>query len=117
LQGMMAALLRGDRLGGGCHVETSSLSGWLVYMGAQYMKLPPAFEEECRPYIFRDDDPLGGVPGFHLAQCKDGRWIQLAILNRPYWEHAVAALDIDWTLEDERYKGGPRSFVRDEDRN
>jgi crotonobetainyl-CoA:carnitine CoA-transferase CaiB-like acyl-CoA transferase len=116
LSGMMAALVRRDRLGTGCRVHTSLLSGMVFYGSAGFLQLPPAFRAEFQPTIFRDEDPLGGVPGFHLARCKDGRWIQLAVLNRPYWERAVVPLGMEWTLQDERYKGGPRSFTRDEDR-
>ncbi len=80
-QGILSALLARERSGQGQRIESTliaaatahTLTGWQVPLGEEeaYAALANA------PLQFKDPHDMGTI-GYTIAECKDGRWLQVA---------------------------------------
>lgn len=61
-------------------------------------------------------DPHNTMPGYRIAECSDGQWIQSGSAGGRIFDNLMRALDIDFYFSDPRYKDGPaRLSVADRD--
>lgn len=98
--GILLAIIARYRTGKGQEVNTSLLGSqaWLGSLGLQaYL-----YFGFTTPPVARDK---GGNPFWNIYQCKDGKWIVLAMLfSDPYWEEFCEATGIKHLLNDEKFK-------------
>ena len=97
-QGIVASLYWREKTGRGRAVETSLMSGALLYTGA-------AAGGDMKHRSFYDT-PAGGGPFYSLFQCADGIWIQLGCIHGGFVDRAAAAMGIADVMSDPRYGEG-----------
>ncbi len=98
LAGVLGALFERERTGKGRHVEVALADAALAFNALNlHRELPPRGEDEL----------TGGVPGYRLYRCRDGRFLALAALEPRFWSlfcEAVAKPDL-LPLHRERARG------------
>ena len=97
-QGIVASLYWRERSGRGRAVETSLMSGALLFNGA-------AAGGDMKHRSF-SDTPAGGGPFYSLFECADGSWIQLGCIHGGFVDQAAAAMGIAHVMSDPRYADG-----------
>ncbi len=130
VQGILAALRVAWITGRGQLVETSLLRGttapnnpWRRFDGAdspadRYPGQDNA-DDALRGELVPDrheTDPLTAIPSQLCTQAKDGRWIMHAHVQHDLFRAWTEAIGLGWIWQDERYRGAPTSFRKDEDR-
>jgi crotonobetainyl-CoA:carnitine CoA-transferase CaiB-like acyl-CoA transferase len=116
-QGVMAALLARQRTGLGDHVRTSLLQG----ISAAVMRLqfkreaddqgpPPGTTDADRHILLR-----GLMLTFLVAECKDGRFIQMCARQDAHFRNWLVALGLEDCLTEPRYAKAPMGFATVED--
>lgn len=113
LIGVLAALHHRDRTGRGQHVETSLVQSLFVYSYDGLLHPDPAKTRAMS--LVQGRDPHNTSPGYRIARCKDGRWIQSGSFGPGIFENFMRALGIDEYFLDQRFSAGVWS-LGDEDR-
>jgi len=97
--GVVAALLARERFGVGQKVALSLLQSWVAIQGlnlSSYLLLGKEYEREKRTAA---NEPL-----YNWYQCRDGKWIALAMIQGDrYWSSLCKALGIETLCDDPRY--------------
>jgi len=107
--GVLAALhaRRGD--GRGQKVETSLAQANFVY---SYDGARGETEEISEGLSHKQGrDPHNVMPGYRIARCADGRWIQSGSANGKILHNMMRALGIDAFFAEERLRKGPRDMA------
>ena len=84
--GIVAALCQRERTGLGRRVETSLMSGALLYT--------PKVVGEQLPVHPMSSSPQGGGPFYSVFECSDGRWIQLGCIHSGFVDLAAAVIGV-----------------------
>ena len=106
-QGIVASLYWREKTGRGRSVETSLMSGALLFNGA-------AAGGNLKHRSF-GDTPAGGGPFYSLFECADGSWIQLGCIHSGFVNSAATAMGIAHVMSDPRYGDG-RALTSEEAR-
>ena len=102
--GVLAALHARETLGLGQQVHTSMVQGTAVY---SYDGLRAPDEATTRRMsLVQGRDPHNVVPGYRIAQCADGKWIQSGSYGPGIFENLMRALGIDEYFTDPRFAKG-----------
>lgn len=110
-QGIMSALLARDRSGSGDHVRTSLLQGLtaavmrLQFKRTQDGETAPDLPDHSRQLLLR-----GLMLTFLVAECKDGRFIQMCARQDDHFRNWLAALRLEDRLSEPRYAEAPMGF-------
>ena len=96
--GIVASLYGRERTGLGRAVETSLMSGAMLYTPAV-----AGGTLKSRPF---GETPAGGRPFYSLFECADGSWIQLGCIHSGFVRRAAAAMGIAHVMSDPRYGDG-----------
>jgi crotonobetainyl-CoA:carnitine CoA-transferase CaiB-like acyl-CoA transferase len=116
VSGVLAALIAREATGRGQRVDTSLARGLIPadYFGIYHAQL--AARAAAAGGSGPNTAPGGGMGASRYSltvPTKDGRWVALSP-QQPHQAHALlAALGLEWTLEDERFAKAP--FFRDAD--
>ena len=114
LVGVLAALEHRGLSGQGQHVETSLVQSTFVY---SYGGLRHADAEVTQKMnLMQGRDPHNDSPGYRIAQCSDGLWIQSGSFGPGIFENLIRALELDDYFTDPRFAGGVWTLP-DADRN
>lgn len=98
--GIMLALFTRERTGMGQEVNTSLL-GSQVWLGSLSLQAYLFYGRTASP-VARDKS---ANPLWSIYQCRDGKWICLAMLGSdPYWREFCAAAEIEHLENDPRFK-------------
>jgi crotonobetainyl-CoA:carnitine CoA-transferase CaiB-like acyl-CoA transferase len=98
--GIMLALFTRERTGMGQEVNTSLL-GSQVWLGSLSLQAYLFYGRTASP-VARDKS---ANPLWSIYQCRDGKWICLAMLGSdPYWHEFCAAAEIEHLENDPRFK-------------
>ena len=96
--GIAAALYDREATGHGRHVETSLVSGALLYH-------PKVIGENLKPHVFQSN-PYGSAPFYSVYACADGQWLQLGCVHHGFIARAAELMGIADVLTDPVYDGG-----------
>ena len=113
LQGVLLALRRRDRGGGGTHLHTSLLRGVITYDMWDWFS--PQFPEEQRHVDLFDEQGRHIRPGgnaFLVVSTKDGRWMHFANLESHLFYRVMRAIGLERLYEEPEYAGLPNSIER-----
>jgi crotonobetainyl-CoA:carnitine CoA-transferase CaiB-like acyl-CoA transferase len=114
LIGTFAALQARRTSGRGQRVASSLIQGNFVY---SYGGIKGATAEITSTLSqIHGRDPHNVMPGYRIAECADGKWIQSGSAGGRIFDNLMRALEIDFYFSDPRYKNGPaRLSVADRD--
>jgi crotonobetainyl-CoA:carnitine CoA-transferase CaiB-like acyl-CoA transferase len=104
LTGVLVALEHRSVTGAGTHVETSLLQSNFVYSYNGIRHADPAVTRAMS--LAQGRDPLNDSPGYRIAQCADGQWIQSGSFGPGIFENLMRALGIDEYFTDPRFAAG-----------
>ena len=104
LTGVLAALEHRSLTGVGTHVETSLVQSNFVYSYDGIRHDDPAVTRALT--LVQGRDPQNDSPGYRIAQCADGQWIQSGSFGPGIFENLIRALGIDEYFTDPRYAAG-----------
>lgn len=96
--GIAAALLARERTGRGRAVETSLMSGALLYH-------PKVDGEKLKRHVFQTH-PSGSAPFYSVYRCADGKWVQLGCVHVRFIRIAADLMGIGGMLDDPRFDKG-----------
>ncbi|MBU2533046.1 MAG: CoA transferase [Alphaproteobacteria bacterium] len=105
--GIAAALFAREATGAGRFVETSLVSGALLYH-------PKVIGENLQPNVFQTN-PFGSAPFYSVYECADGEWLQLGCVHPGFIARAAELMGIADVLADPVYGRGqaPRTGEAD----
>ncbi len=103
--GILAALVARERLGIGQKVDASHLGSMIALQGLSVgMQLYLGQEIFVRRSRKKENNPL-----WNYYQCKDGKWLQLGMLQSDrYWPSVCKALGIEHLEKDPRFENAQR---------
>jgi crotonobetainyl-CoA:carnitine CoA-transferase CaiB-like acyl-CoA transferase len=105
LIGTFAALQARQSTGRGQRVTSSLIQGNFVY---SYGGIKGETDEITSTLSqVQGRDPHNTMPGYRIAECSDGKWIQSGSAGGRIFDNLMRALDIEFYFNDPRYKNGP----------
>ena len=104
LIGVLAALESRATSGRGQHVETSLVQSTFVYSYDGMRHPDPDVNRSLS--LVQGRDPHNDAPGYRIAECADGRWIQSGSFGPGIFENLMRALGIDEYFTDPRFAAG-----------
>ena len=84
--GICAALYRREKTGAGARVETSLMSGALLYT--------PKAVSDAIPVRNVLPSPQGGGPFYSVFECSDGEWLQIGCIHSGFVDLASAVIGV-----------------------
>ena len=114
LIGTLAALEARTQTGIGQQVRSSLVQANFVYSYGGIKGETPSITEALS--MVQGRDPHNTMPGYRIAQCGDGKWVQSGSAGGRIFENLMRALEIDMFFADPRYENGPaRLSIADRD--
>lgn len=111
LIGVLSALHVRDLTGFGQAVHTSLTQANFVYSYDGIRPEDPTILRRLTQTQGRD--PHNEMPGYRIARCADGKWIQSGSAMGSIFENLMRALGIDQYFTDPRFANGPRGLPED----
>lgn len=99
----LSALEDRERSGIGQRVGTTLVQSNFVYSYDGIRATDP--EISRRLSLRQGRDPHNAMPGYRIARCADGQWIQSGSASGAIFDNLMRALGIDAWFEDERFRG------------
>lgn len=103
---VLAALRAREFTGEGQRVASSLVQGNFVYSYGGIRGDSPERTRQLGSMV-QGRDPHNTMPGYRIAECADGRWIQSGSAGGRIFDNLMRALGIDMYFTDERFAGGP----------
>ena len=111
LHGILASLHVRNLCGIGQKVETS------MYQGAIAIRSPMLPEaDEISKLPSNNLLPQGGLPGYRMYPCADGKWLHIGCLTREFWDKFAIALDLLDLATEPEFELAPAGWSTDQDR-
>ena len=116
--GILSALLAREDTGRGQWVQTSLIQAATAHTMGNWMVPAGMEEEKTRDFsvVRPSDDPHEMPAGYIIAQCKDGRWMQMASTTVHLFKGFVTMLGLGDIYDDPRYAQTPYIFPSPEEK-
>jgi crotonobetainyl-CoA:carnitine CoA-transferase CaiB-like acyl-CoA transferase len=100
-----------NKCGIGQKVETS------MYQGAMAIRSPMLPEADGISKMPSNNLlPQGGLPGYRMYPCADGKWLHIGCLTREFWDKFAVALDLLDLATEPEFELAPSGWSTDQDR-
>jgi crotonobetainyl-CoA:carnitine CoA-transferase CaiB-like acyl-CoA transferase len=106
--GILVALIARERLGIGQKVDSSHLGSMIALEGLS-VSFEGTFGELGRTALIRRSRKMANNPLMNYFQCKDGKWLQLGMLQSDrYWPTVCKGLGIEHLEKDPRFENAAK---------